>query len=132
MPSMHILPVHPPFLLNILTVDLPCLLSVTHVHLRCLQEFTIYVELAANGMFGTGTGIGPPDPNRYFKLQRAELALPCPTAWALYHDMIALKGLAREGPGSGTGACDDATSQQALYTANKVGRSSSIVTMYCM
>ena len=78
------------------------------------------MELAANGMFGTGTGIGPPDPNRFFKLARAELALACPTAWALYYDMVALRGLAREAPGSGTGACDDATAQQALYVANKV------------
>lgn len=80
------------------------------------------MELAANGMFGTGTGIGPPDPNRFFKLARVELALACPTAWALYHDVVALRGLAREAPGSGTGACDDATAQQALYTANKVRR----------
>jgi alpha-mannosidase len=28
-----------------------------------------YIEMACNGMFGTGNGlIGPPDPNRFFNL----------------------------------------------------------------
>jgi alpha-mannosidase len=40
------------------------------------QEHTFYVEMACNGMFGVGMGgndIMPPDPDRYFKIKRAEV-----------------------------------------------------------
>ncbi len=40
-------------------------------------SFTLYVEAAANGMFGAGRGglINPPDPNREFSLLLAEVAM---------------------------------------------------------
>ncbi|GFR42445.1 hypothetical protein Agub_g3352 [Astrephomene gubernaculifera] len=78
------------------------------------KELLFYVEMAANGMFGNGTDIQPPDENRYFTLKTAELALPHLPATALFHDLRALAGLARELPAG------DATGEAALYTANKI------------
>lgn len=45
------------------------------------EEFTLYVEMACNGMFGVGNGgmIQPPDPDRRFALAAAELAGGPPT-----------------------------------------------------
>ncbi|KAG2501227.1 hypothetical protein HYH03_001036 [Edaphochlamys debaryana] len=79
------------------------------------QELLFYVEMAANGMFGTGPeGIAPPDENRYYTLKTAELAIPNAPVQALWHDLRALTGLARELPPG------DATGEAALYTANKI------------
>lgn len=38
---------------------------------------TFYIEMACNAMFGNGWNgqINPPDPNRYFTLKKAEIAL---------------------------------------------------------
>ncbi|GLC41223.1 hypothetical protein PLESTB_001525400 [Pleodorina starrii] len=79
------------------------------------QELLFYVEMAANGMFGNGpSDIQPPNEDRYFTLKAAELALPNVPVTALFHDLRALLGLARElPPGSVTG-------ESALYTANKI------------
>ncbi|PNH11582.1 Alpha-mannosidase 2C1, partial [Tetrabaena socialis] len=81
------------------------------------QELLFYVELAANGMFGNGpteNNIQPPDENRYFELKTAELAVPNLPVTALFHDLRALTGLARElPPGNVTG-------ETALYVANKI------------
>lgn len=39
------------------------------------KEHVFYVEMACNGMFGNATSdsIQPPDPNRYFQLQKADI-----------------------------------------------------------
>ncbi len=51
----------------------------------------------------------------YFVPLQVQLAIPHAPATALFHDLRALHGLAKElGPG-------DATGETALYTANKVG-----------
>lgn len=43
----------------------------------CHFSFTLYVEVACNGLFGAGQGsmIAAPDPNRMFSAQRAELVI---------------------------------------------------------
>lgn len=40
-------------------------------------SLTLYVELACNGLFGAGKGsmIAPPDPDKKFSLQKAELVV---------------------------------------------------------
>lgn len=42
-----------------------------------LFSLTLYVEMACNGLFGAGQGsqIAPPDPNRTFSVQKAELVV---------------------------------------------------------
>lgn len=53
------------------------------------NEQTIYIEMACNGMFGNPTGgdtIQPPDPNRYFRLQTADLVSVNLDARALFYD----------------------------------------------
>lgn len=42
-----------------------------------LFSLTLYVEMACNGLFGAGQGsqIAPPDPNRKFSVQKAELVV---------------------------------------------------------
>lgn len=55
---------------------------------------TFYVEVTANAMFGlpsAGNG-GDPDPNRYFKLQSADLVLKRLDAWRLMWDFALLRG----------------------------------------
>ncbi|GIL45800.1 hypothetical protein Vafri_2950, partial [Volvox africanus] len=79
------------------------------------QELLFYVEMAANGMFGNGpSDIQPPNEDRYFTLKTAELAIPNVPVMALWYDMRALVGLARELPPG------NATGEIALYTANKI------------
>lgn len=58
-----------------------------------------YIEVACNGMFGNGAG-GHPDPNRYFRLNRAHLVLPNMEARRLYWDFWILGDAAREFPGN--------------------------------
>lgn len=58
-----------------------------------------YIEVACNGMFGNGDG-GHPDPNRYFRLNRAHLVLPNMEARRLYWDFWILGDAAREFPGN--------------------------------
>lgn len=60
-----------------------------------------YLEIACNGMFGNGDG-GVPDPNRYFRLNRADLVLPDVGARRLYWDFWILSDAARELPDGGT------------------------------
>lgn len=59
-----------------------------------------YLEMSCNGMFGTGspTDISPPDPNRYFRLNTADLILPNLTARALRFDYWIISDAARELP----------------------------------
>lgn len=55
---------------------------------------TLYIEITANAMFGVpsaGSG-SDPDPNRYFKLQSADLVLKRLDAWRLLWDFNLLRG----------------------------------------
>ncbi|KAK3310574.1 glycoside hydrolase family 38 protein [Chaetomium strumarium] len=65
------------------------------------EEHTIYIEMACNGMFGNAPGgdsIQPPDPNKYFRLDRAEIVAVDPDARQLYIDIWIIGDAAREFP----------------------------------
>ncbi|KAK6454960.1 glycoside hydrolase [Scheffersomyces xylosifermentans] len=65
---------------------------------RKKEPQTFYIEVACNGMFGNGAG-GHPDPNRYFRLNRAHLLLPNIEARRLYWDFLTISDGSREFPG---------------------------------
>lgn len=62
------------------------------------KKQTFYLEMSCNGMFGVGMGsdIAPPDPNRYFRLNTADLLLPNLEARALRIDYWIITDAARE------------------------------------
>ncbi|KAI8339784.1 galactose mutarotase-like domain-containing protein [Choanephora cucurbitarum] len=75
----------------------------------------LYIEMACNGMFGAGSGlIGPPDPNRFFHLSAADLAVPNKIAWDLLYDFQVILGMAKDLPE------DSLRASQALFTANSI------------
>lgn len=57
-----------------------------------------YIEVACNGMFGNGAD-GEPNPNRYFRLNKAHLVVPNLEARRLFWDFWILGDAAREFPG---------------------------------
>lgn len=57
-----------------------------------------YLEIACNGMFGTGDQ-GHPDPNKYYTLSHCDLVWPDLNARKLYWDFWILSDAARELPG---------------------------------
>ncbi|CCH42096.1 putative mannosidase [Wickerhamomyces ciferrii] len=67
------------------------------------KEHVFYVEMACNGMFGVGAGsdIAPPDENRYFTLNTADLVVPNLEARALKIDFNEISDAARELAGDG-------------------------------
>ncbi|SMQ50893.1 unnamed protein product [Zymoseptoria tritici ST99CH_3D1] len=68
---------------------------------RTAKEHTIYIEIACNGMFGNAPGgdsIQPPDPNKYFKLEEADLVSVNLDARALFYDFWIIGDAAREFP----------------------------------
>jgi len=81
------------------------------------KEHTIYIEMACNGMFGNAPGgdsIQPPDPNKYFRLDRAEIVAVDPDARQLYIDIWIIGDAAREFP-------EDSWEQhKALKTCNEI------------
>ncbi|KAK4188395.1 alpha-mannosidase [Podospora australis] len=81
------------------------------------KEHTIYIEMACNGMFGNAPGgdsIQPPDPNKYFRLDRAEIVAVNPDARQLGIDMWIIGDAAREFPQ------DSWEQHKALQTCNRV------------
>lgn len=65
------------------------------------KEHIIYIEMACNGMFGNAPGgdnIQPPDPNRQFRLSRAEIVAVNVQARALRMDIWIIGDAAREFP----------------------------------
>ncbi|XP_069480651.1 alpha-mannosidase 2C1 isoform X2 [Ambystoma mexicanum] len=80
------------------------------------HSFTLYVEMACNGLFGAGKGsmIAPPDPNRMFTLQRAELVVFNREVHELLLDFEIMLDMAKH-----LGE-DNQRSFQALYTANEM------------
>lgn len=63
-------------------------------------SYFFYVETGNNGMFGCGAGstINPPDDNRFFHLDAADIVLPDWEARALYIDFWMLSDASRELP----------------------------------
>jgi len=81
------------------------------------KEHTIYVEMACNGMFGNAPGgdsIQPPDPNKFFRLDRAEIVAVNPDARQLYIDVWIIGDAAREFPS------DSWEQHKALKTCNEI------------
>ncbi|KAK4896721.1 Glycoside hydrolase, 38 vacuolar alpha mannosidase [Elasticomyces elasticus] len=81
------------------------------------KEHVIYIEMACNGMFGNPQGgdtIQPPDPNRYFRLDQADLVSVNLDARALYYDFWILGDAAREFPE------DSWQEHQALQICNEI------------
>ncbi|KAI0022183.1 glycosyl hydrolases family 38 N-terminal domain-containing protein [Xylariomycetidae sp. FL0641] len=65
------------------------------------KEHTIYIEMACNGMFGNPAGgdtIQPPDPNRYFRLAKADICAVNMDARQLWIDTWIIGDAAREFP----------------------------------
>ncbi|KAF4176556.1 hypothetical protein CNMCM8927_000730 [Aspergillus lentulus] len=64
------------------------------------KEHTFYLEMACNGMFGLGKGARnqPPDPDRYFTLEKAEIVAVNQEARALYFDFSVISEAARQFP----------------------------------
>ena len=63
------------------------------------ESFCLYVEAAANGMFGAGKGgmINPPDPSMSFVLSMADVAVFDDDVYHLLMDLTALLGIAKVG-----------------------------------
>ena len=63
-------------------------------------EYFFFIEAANNGMFGCGDGadINPPNENRYFTLEKADIVLPDWEARGLFIDFWMLGDAARELP----------------------------------
>ncbi|KAK5105729.1 hypothetical protein LTR62_002331 [Meristemomyces frigidus] len=81
------------------------------------QEHTIYIEMACNGMFGNPSGgdtIQPPDPDRYFRLDEADLVVVNLEARALFYDFWIIGDAAREFPE------DSWQEHQALQICNQI------------
>jgi alpha-mannosidase len=80
------------------------------------EQFLLYVEAAANGMFGAGNGgmINPPNPDLTFVLSLAEVAVFNVDAYHLLMDLTVLAGMAKQLPKSDHRAYD------ALYKANEI------------
>ncbi|KAL3883418.1 hypothetical protein ACJMK2_029685 [Sinanodonta woodiana] len=77
---------------------------------------TVHIEMACNGLFGTGDNgmINPPNPNRTFTLSRAEVAVFDRAVYNLVREVELLHDMARHLPeGSERG-------YQALYTVNQM------------
>ncbi|KAK4047772.1 Glycoside hydrolase, 38 vacuolar alpha mannosidase [Microbotryomycetes sp. JL221] len=62
--------------------------------------YKLYIEVSCNGMFGNGSPEvnDPPDPNRMFRLNSADLVVPNMEAWRLMWDMRTIRDLARALP----------------------------------
>ena len=62
------------------------------------EQLELYIEVACNGMFGVGSNgmINPPDPNRTFTLEQAELATFDRQADTLIRQLRLLHGVAKE------------------------------------
>ena len=85
---------------------------------RAIQkEHTIYIEMACNGMFGNAPGgdsIQPPNPDRYFCLNMADLVSVNQDARALVYDFWIIGDAAREFPN------DSWEEHKALTVCNEI------------
>ena len=85
-------------------------------HVKGGEVFDFFVELAANGMFGNGAAglINHVDANRYFSLDKCEIAIFNRDAWDLLWDFNVIADMAKFLPEQ------DPRSSQALYAANAI------------
>jgi len=75
--------------------------------------YQIVIESSCNAMFGTA-GVGPPDENRYYTLESADLVVPNQEAWRLMWDYTTLREISDTLPGNTT------TQNLALVLQNKI------------
>lgn len=81
------------------------------------EEHIFYIEMACNGMFGNAPGgdsIQPPNPNKYFTLQTADIVAVDLEARQLYVDFWEVGDAAREFPG------DSWEKHKALQICNEI------------
>ncbi|KAJ2698928.1 Glycoside hydrolase, 38 vacuolar alpha mannosidase [Coemansia sp. IMI 209128] len=77
-------------------------------------QVVLYLEVASNGTFGNGDFvIGPPNPDREFRLASADLVVYNHSAWAMFYDLQILEGMAAPLPDTSS-----VRAWQALATAN--------------
>ncbi|KAK3724930.1 hypothetical protein QZH41_005689 [Actinostola sp. cb2023] len=78
--------------------------------------FILYIEMAANGLFGAGKDglINVPDPSRRYSLSMAEIAVFDTDCYNLINDLTVIIDLAKNLPEGSQRSFD------ALYTANKI------------
>ncbi|TYJ52493.1 hypothetical protein B9479_006887 [Cryptococcus floricola] len=72
-----------------------------------------YVESSCNGMFGIDN-MQPPDDNRYYRLNSADLVVPNQEAWRLMWDFDAIHQIYNTLPG------DSALAKKAQWVANEI------------
>ncbi|XP_068702429.1 alpha-mannosidase 2C1-like [Montipora foliosa] len=79
-------------------------------------RYILYVEMAANGMFGAGKDglINPPDPTRDYTITMAEIAVFDTLCYQVLMDLTVIIGLAKNL------SQENPRAFQALYTANEV------------
>lgn len=80
------------------------------------QLGTLYIEMACNHMFGNGDGdmIKPPNPNTYWRLDRAQVAVFNRNLWKLREDLDIMYNISNKlGEGSHIG-------MQAMCAANEI------------
>ncbi|XP_065828703.1 alpha-mannosidase 2C1-like isoform X2 [Oscarella lobularis] len=80
------------------------------------ENFILYIEMAACGMFGAGCGsmIAPPDGDRLFTLSKADIVVFDRECYNLIIDLSIMHDLAKELPES------DPSSWESLYLANEI------------
>ncbi|CAB3990286.1 alpha-mannosidase 2C1-like [Paramuricea clavata] len=80
------------------------------------ESFTLYIEMACNGLFGVGEGtmISPPSSTRYFDLSMVEIAVFDQDCYQLILDLTMLIGMAQHLPE------DNLRGSQALFVANDI------------
>ncbi|XP_015265205.1 PREDICTED: alpha-mannosidase 2C1 [Gekko japonicus] len=95
--------------------------KISYILTDCLKEsdphsLTLYVEVACNGLFGAGKGsmIAPPDPDKRFSLQKAELVVFNRDVHELLVDFEVLMDMAK------LLGEENQRSLQALYAANQM------------
>uniref|UniRef100_A0AAX7SPN1 Alpha-mannosidase 2C1 n=1 Tax=Astatotilapia calliptera TaxID=8154 RepID=A0AAX7SPN1_ASTCA len=95
--------------------------KTSYILSECLQDeelhsLTLYVEMACNGLFGAGQGsqIAPPDPNRKFSVQKAELVVFNGDVRELLTDFEMLVDIVKE-----LGE-EEQRGYQALFTVNEM------------
>jgi len=71
------------------------------------SKFEYFIEMACNGMFGNGGGgmIMPPDPNKIFKLEKADIVIINEPVQQLYWDIKVIYDLAQALPEESPIAC---------------------------
>lgn len=72
-----------------------------------------YIEASCNGMFGINN-MDPPDPNRYYRLNSADLVVPNEEAWRLMWDFNAIHQVYNALPD------DSALAKKAQWVANEI------------